>query len=100
MQLDQLIDQGQADAGPFQRPAALPLDPMEAVKDVRQLGFWDANPGIANRQRGAFAVRRDAHEDAARQCVFERIRYQVENNTFPHFFIDINRLRQSRAAGF
>jgi hypothetical protein len=50
VELDQLLDQGQADAGAFVGPNPRPLDAVEAFEDVRQLLLGDAGPVIADRQ--------------------------------------------------
>ena len=50
VELDQLLDQGQADAGPLVRPAARPLDPVEPLEEAGQLLGRDARPGVADGQ--------------------------------------------------
>ena len=58
MQPDQLIHQRQADAGAFQGAAALALDAVEPVEDVRQFGLRNADAGVADGQHRRWPVRR------------------------------------------
>ena len=50
MQPNQLIDQREADAGAFKGAAALALNAMKPVEDMRQLGLRNADARIAHGQ--------------------------------------------------
>ena len=57
--LDELLDDGEADAGPAARPVARLLDAIEALEDAVRSSAWDAVAGVATTREGRrVAVRR------------------------------------------
>ena len=55
--LDQLLDDGQADAGPAARPIARLLDPVEAFEDPLEIGGRDPSPVLVIETRRSAACR-------------------------------------------
>ena len=101
MQMNQFIDQRQPDASALQGAAALPLDPVEPIEDVRQFGLGDSDTGVAHGQDHRLAIRGgiQSDENPASQSVFKGIRHEVEDNPLPHLGIDIDRTIQPDALG-
>jgi hypothetical protein len=50
VELDQFLNQRQADARAFVGPRPRPLNPMEALEDVRHVLRGDARAGVPHRQ--------------------------------------------------
>ncbi len=99
VQLDQLLDQGEADAAALEGPAAGALDPVEALEQAGQLGGRDAGAGVADGELRRPAVGRppDHHPDLALEGELEGVREQIEDHLLPHLAVDVDRLGQGRA---
>jgi len=68
---DQFPHQGEADARAFVRAALRILDPVEALKDARQLGFGDADTSIAHLEDGEAIVPSEPDADFTLQRLGE-----------------------------
>ena len=70
--LDQRLDDGQADAGAFDRVAAFALhaEPVERLEQVLQLSPRHAAAGVRHAQQHVLAARQrlDAHAGRPRGC--------------------------------
>jgi hypothetical protein len=77
VQVDQLLHQRQTNAAAFVAPALGLFNAPKALKEQRQLGFWDARAGIGHRQydRVPESLQRDL--DAAIERELEGVRDQV-----------------------
>jgi hypothetical protein len=73
MQLDELLNQRQADATAFHAPPASALYPVEAFEEVRQFMFGNARSGVRYLQLDVWTGESQRHTNTARQGEFERI---------------------------
>ena len=89
MQLDQIRDQREADAGALVGAAPGALDAMKALEDARQLVLGNARARVAHRQLDpSVSDRAQADPDAALEGELEGIRQQIEQDALPHLRID------------
>jgi len=96
VQLGELADQREADAGALvaARPGA--ADPVETVEQQRLLLRGDADAGVAHREDGVAVRGEDPHDDPPGGGELDRVGEQVENDLFPHLAVDVDRLGQPR----
>jgi hypothetical protein len=92
VQIDQLLDERQSDAGPFMRAPAGALDAMKPLEDTRQFRFRDARARIADAHHGKAVLLGHIDTDMAFQSKFESVRDEIEDDLLPHLVIDIDRL--------
>src|SRR5262245_22967379 len=69
---------------------------MEPLRYGRQGGFADGTGGIAHVEHRPLAFRLQCHTYLTSERELEGIRYEVEDDLFPHIPIDVDRLRQRR----
>src|SRR5690348_13452899 len=89
MELDEFLDQREADAGAFVRPALCSVDAMEALEDMREFVCRDAGPRVAHHHRRVRSLPLDADGDFAIEGEFECVRDQVEDDLLPHLPVDV-----------
>ena len=94
--VDELVHQGKANSAAFERSAPCAFDPMEAFENPRQFVARNSGAGIADDQLRSRSVVGGAHLDGnlAVERELEGIGNEIEDDLFPHFPIDIDRLRK------
>ena len=92
MQLDELLNEGQADTGPLETATASALDAMKAVEHARQLRLGDADAGVGNLKLDSAAPLLQADNDAALECELEGVRQEVEDDFFPEVAVNEDRI--------
>ncbi len=97
MQVGQLRDQRQADAGAFDAAAVRALDAVEALEHVRQRLLRDAHAAVGHLQPDAARRGPQPHHHPAGQRVLDRVRHQVEDDLLPQAAVDVHGLRQRLA---
>ena len=97
MQLDEFLDQRQADAAAFEAAAPCAFDPVEALEDPAQLMLGNTRACVLDREFDGAAGLPQPDLDRAFEGEFERIGEEVEHDLLPHIAIHIDRLRECRA---
>src|SRR5215470_1018753 len=97
VQLDQLLDQREADAGALVRAAMGTRNAMETLEQLRQLVRRDACAGIAHGELEMRIRLSQPHLDFARESELKGVRQKVENDLLPHLAIDVDGLGMRRA---
>src|SRR5690349_11794866 len=83
VQLYQLVDEGESDAGAFMRATARMRHTIEALEQTRQSIFRNAGACIGDAQHSMSVVAFHRHANLAVQSVLEGIGEQIEDNFFP-----------------
>ena len=96
VQLDEFLNQREANSGAFEGSTLLAFDAMKALEQARQLGLWNSNAGVADSQLRAPPIGCDPHIDRnfSLEGELEGVRDKIEDDLLPHVAIDIDRLRQ------
>ena len=97
MQLDQFVNESEADATAFVRPAANVFDAMETLEHARQFLLGNADAGIANAQFDVIADLVQRNRDRTFEGELESVRNQIEDNLLPHGAVDEHRVGEGRA---
>ena len=92
MQLRELMDQGEPDAGAFLRASFGAFDPVEALEEPRNLIFRNADPRIGHFEHCLGSYAPQAHGDGACERELEGVREQVQYDLLPHLSIEKHRL--------
>jgi len=74
VELRQLTDQRETDAGTLVGPPHRRFDAMEPLEDPRQVLLGDPRTGVCDRELDGLAHHRQAHADLALQGVLEGVR--------------------------
>src|SRR5512142_593742 len=84
------MNQGEANARAFERPAPLVLDTMETLEQMRQLFRGNANAGVADDQLRACAIAGVIYANGDRpfESELEGVGQKIEDNLLPHISID------------
>jgi hypothetical protein len=88
VELDQLLHQRKPDARAFEAPASGALDPMEALEDVRQLGFRNTDSGVTDGKLDKLAGAAQPDEKLAFERELECVRQQVQDDLLPLCLVD------------
>src|SRR3984957_9266974 len=88
MQVHQFLHEREPDAGAFEGPALLSLDPMEALEKARQFMFGNADAGITHAEFDGLAVSADRDNNFAFEGELEGVGKKIENNLLPHVAIE------------
>jgi hypothetical protein len=67
---------------------------MEALKDPRKFGFWDAGATVRDAQSSVAVLCGETDVDPAVERQFEGVRNKIEYDLLPHLVIDEHRLGQ------
>src|ERR1700747_354609 len=97
MQLDQFVNEREADATAFVCPAAYVFDAMETLEHARQFLLGNADPGVANAQFDVIADLLQRNRDRTFEGELESVRNQIEDNLLPHGAVDEHRVGEWRA---
>ncbi len=99
MQLDQLLDQRQADAAALEAAALGALHAVEPLEQARDLVRRDADAGVGHFDRRGVGEAIGAHgnHDLAVEGEFEGVGDQVQDHLLPHLPVDIGQLGQGGA---
>ena len=97
MELDQFLDQRQADARALVGPAPRAFDAVEALEEVGEFRRRDAGPGIADDQFHGLPCRAQGDRDLAGEGELEGVGQEVEDDLLPHVPVDVDGLGQRRA---
>src|SRR5580765_46524 len=92
VQLDQLMDQGQANARPLMCASARSNHSVETVEHERKFVLRDSAAGVLHSEhsRGSGALQTDA--DVPLQRELERVRDEIQNDLLPHIAVDVDEL--------
>jgi hypothetical protein len=93
----QFLHERKSDARAFMRARTGVLDPMKAMKDLRQLGFRNADAGVGHAQLGVTLPAIEGDGDRAFKRELEGFGKQVEDDLLPHLAVDVDRLVEWRA---
>ena len=96
VQLDQLLDEGQANSRSFLSTPDGAFDAMESFEHARQLRFGNADTAVFHNEHCVGTIGVDCNLDPAVQREFECIGDEVENDLFPHLAVDVDRLSERR----
>src|SRR5260370_42456422 len=89
MQFDELLYQGEANAGPLIGASQSSFDAMEPLKQVRQLLRGNSHSVIADFQLHRAVNWLNAHLDGPLDSGLETVRVEIGDNIFPH--VEVNR---------
>ena len=90
MELDELVNEREADSRSLVASALNAFDAVEAFEDTRQLVFGNAGSGIFHFEQRPLVPCRNRHDDAPLQGELERVRNKVEDDLLPHVAIDMD----------
>ena len=97
VQLDEFLDEGQADAAALVRAGARVLDAVKPLEQPGHLLLGDADSGVGDRDDRLTAL--GAHGDAngAVEGEFQRVAEQVQHHLLPHAAVEVDGLGQRGA---
>src|SRR5579862_5913478 len=94
MQQHQFACQRQSDAGAFVRTRSSAFDAMEAVEEIRNLLWRDADAGVTDSQMDRTLDRAQLDADTSLKGVLEGVGEQVQYDFFPHVAVNEDRFGQ------
>src|SRR5437773_2321791 len=89
---NQLLHEGQAYPRALVGPRLRTLHSVEALKQSRQLALGDADSRVGHREFHAVTTPGERRTNATLKGVFEGVREEVEDDLFPHIFVDVDSL--------
>src|SRR5215469_1761055 len=91
MQLDEFINQCEADSTTFVGASLLPLDSMKSLEQPWHFVLGYADAGIGDRKLDHSTSCAERNRQLAFEGELESIGEQVEDDLFPHIPVDIDR---------
>jgi hypothetical protein len=92
VQLDELADEREPDAGALVRARPRGRDAVEAVEDARHLVVRDPGAGVADLEHRAIVVLAQADRDLPGERELQRVRDKVEDDLLPRGPVDVHRV--------
>ena len=92
MQLHELVNQGESDAGALLRATSRAFDPMEPLEQPGYLVLRNADARVRYLEHSFGGLAPQAHRDRAGEGELESVREQVEYDLLPHLSIEKQRL--------
>ena len=84
MEIDELGNEREADAGTLERAGSRSLDPMEPFEEVHLLARGDTDTGITNRELDGLPISCEADRNTSVERELQGIRQQVRHDLRPH----------------